>query len=354
MVAALYCEGRDADAAAVAEALLGIEDNELTRALASRVAWAHAGFEAERRALDAALAKFPNSRLLRLHLISHLINTNQIDAANARIREDVDAIRADLSAEIEPAVANQADLESAMAEGRLEIPDANDIYREDFVRSMWLSYYESFVTRSPRQHGDAALGSQYADLIASLAAASDVIVDFGAMCGQWLAEAARRHPAVTFYGSDRQPLIRAMNERAYREPNLQFRDGDIFDTLREAAARPGRKAMIHVRTGCVLYPALLDRLYRFCAGEAGVTEIGLIEGAGMSRVTFDVADFDAMPAAARVTKHKLYLHDYKNVLARAGYGIRTWQRQPTLALWNGFGAGGYVGSALIVHASNRR
>jgi hypothetical protein len=351
VLAALYCEGRDADAVAVSRELVEIADSPLMRALASRAAWAHRGFEAERRVLDDGLVRFPDSTLLRFHLISHLINSNQIVAANERILVDLAAIRADLAGEIGPAIANQADLEVAIAEQRLEIPAERDIYSDDFVRSMWLSYYESFVTRSPRQHGDAAIGSQYAALIADLAASCDVIVDFGAMCGQWLADAASAHPGVTFFGSDRQPLIRELNARAYPLGNLQFRDGDIFDTFREAARLPGRKAMIHVRTACVLYPALVEKLYGFCAAEGGISEIALIEGAGMSRVSFDVADFESMAVVARVTKHKLYLHDYKNVLRRAGYGIRRWQRQPSLGLWNGFGAGGYVGSGLIVHAA---
>ena len=350
VLAALYCEGNTAEAVDVAGELVALDDTELTRALASRAAWAHGGFEAERRVLDEGVKRFPGSRLLRLHLISHFINSNQVALANEQIRANADAIRAELADEIEPAIANQADLEKAIAEQRLEIPTALDIYSDDFVRSMWLGYYESFVTRNPRQHGDAAIGSQYHTLVGDLAANCDVIIDFGAMCGQWMANAALQYSNVTFFGCDRQPLIRDLNTRAYPLANLRFRDGDIFDTLHEASQLPGRKAMIHVRTACVLYPAQVEKLYRYCADVADVSEIAFIEGAGMSRVTFDIADFDNMAAPARVTKHKLYLHDYKRVLERSGYRIKGWQRQPSLALWNGLNPGAYVGSGLIVHA----
>lgn len=350
-LAADYCEGRDKEASDVAAELIKLEDTEFARAIASRAAWASEGLAAEGRAINEALAQFPSSYLLRLHLIMHLINSDQVGLANKHINANRDAIMNDLADEIAPAKENQIDLEQAIAERRLVVPVGKDIYSDEFVRLMWLGYYESFVTRTPRQHGDPAIGSQYDTLVDRLARSADCIVDFGAMCGQWLYDAARKHPKVMFYGSDRQPLIRQMNERAYGLPNLNFRDGDIFDTLREVASLPGRKALIHVRTACVLYPAFVGEFYRFCARDSGISQVAFIEGAGMSRVTFDIADFNDMPVPARVTKHKLYLHDYKRALERAGYRIEHWQRQPTLSLWNGFGAGSYVGSGLIVHAS---
>ena len=113
---------------------------------------------------------------------------------------------------------------------------------------------------------------------------------------------------------------------------------------------PGRKALTHVRTATVLYPDLVQKLYCACR-DAGIDHIVLIEGAGMQRITLRFHDFDAMPVRSLVTKHKLYLHDYRSMLGAAGYTVRSRERVQAPGLWRGFHPSSYLGSQYVVHAA---
>jgi hypothetical protein len=333
-----------------AERLLAQVDDEVTRALAVRAIGFRHGLEAERIALDEALTRFPSSYLLGLYQAEFLITTDEIAAANRVVERHRRRIAAELADEIAVAAENQSDLDGALAEDREILSDDKDIYNDAFCRSMWISYYESYNTRNPRQHGDRLLADIYLRQLAELPGTVDVVVDFGSMCAQPLFEAAGRMPNTAFYACDRQPLIKELNERAYRLPNLHFRAMDIFEMLAEAAKLPGRKVLTHVRTACVLYPQLVQKLYAACR-DAGIDHILLIENADLERSTLRFYEFDGLPARSIVTKHKLYLHDYQAMLADAGFEVQSWARIRTPGLWRGFHPANYLGSQYELHAS---
>jgi hypothetical protein len=172
------------------------------------------------------------------------------------------------------------------------------------------------------------------------------------MCAQPLYEAALRTPNTTIFACDRQPLIKELNEAAYPAPNLHFRACDIFEMLSEVAKLPGRKALTHVRTTCVLYPHLVEKLYAACR-DAGIEHILMIENADLRRSHLRFYEFDAPPARSIVTKHNLHLHDYRSLLEEAGYTVRRRDRIRTPGLWRGFHPSSYLGSEHDLHASRR-
>ena len=58
------------------------------------------------------------------------------------------------------------------------------------------------------------------------------VIDFGALCGEINYRLAKQFPEVGVYGVDRQEIVKKLNDEAYSLPNLHFRDGDIFESLK--------------------------------------------------------------------------------------------------------------------------
>jgi hypothetical protein len=349
LLSCAYADGRTDGLIEPALRLIALIDDEVTWAIAVRAIGIECGLEAERTALVEAVERFPESHLLGLNQAEFLIAADEVAAANRVVERLRPRIAAELADEIAAAEDNQFDLDGAMAEERLVLSSEKDIYNDAFCRSMWISYYESYNTRNPRQHGDRLLADIYLRQLDDLNGDVDVVVDFGSMCAQPIFEAALRMPGVQFFACDRQPLIAELNEAAYPAPNLDFRACDIFEMLSEAAKLPGRKALSHVRTACVLYPDLVRKLYAACR-DAGIDHILLIENADLQRTTLRFYEFDALPAPSIVTKHKLYLHDYRSMLDDAGYTVRRWDRIRTPGLWRGFHPANYLGSQYDLHA----
>ncbi|MBR1199513.1 hypothetical protein JQ574_26290 [Bradyrhizobium sp. AUGA SZCCT0158] len=343
VLASLYVLEKDDECRLIADSLIAIDDCDLHRYFQSRVAYAIDGHEAALKCLLDGEAKFRESYLLKLAIIACLVEKNEISAANDRLAKIADRVSIELAEEISIATKNQNDLVSNRS-----APDGEkDIYTDEFCRTMWISYYESFVTRRQRQHGDVALLNQYVGLMNNIPSPA-AILEFGTMCAQPLYAAARMNPDVSFYGCDRQTFLKRLNEIAYPQPNMHFRDGDIFDSIEEVSRLPGRKALAHLRTSVVMVPSFVSELYQRSA-KAGINDIVFIESAGMVRSRLEFLEFDKMPMRAVITKHNLHLHDYKTLLEEAGYKVN-WKRQPTIALWTGWGADAYLGSGYLVHA----
>lgn len=343
VLASLYVLEKDDECRPIIDSLIAIDDCDLHRYFQSRVAYAIDGHQAALKSLMEGEAKFRESYLLKLAIIACLVEMNDISSANERLGNIADRISIELAEEIAIATKNQNDLVANRS-----APDGEkDIYTDEFCRSMWMSYYESFVTRRQRQHGDVALLNQYVGLLNDIPFPA-AILEFGTMCAQPLYAAARTNPGVSFYGCDRQTFIKRLNEIAYPLPNLHFRDGDIFDSIEEVSRLPGRKALSHLRTSVVMDPRFVSELYQRSA-KAGIDDIVFIESAGMVRSQLKFLEFDSMFMRAVITKHNLHLHDYKTLLEEAGYKVR-WKRQPTIALWTGWSADVHLGSGYMVHA----
>ena len=333
----------------VMDALVREWPGPFTSILLSRVRGECHGLQEEMDVLRAAQERYPEDLVVRLSLIEALISQGDVDGANAAVGAIRDRVEKDLADEIITARQSQAQLERAIADGTFAPEAGDDIYTDEVMRNYWVAYYESFVTRREHQHGDRLLLNRFLAWAEAMKDEVDVVLDFGVLCAQNLYEAALRAPHIRFIGTDRQEFIATMNAAAYPLPNLSFEHGDIFAVLERVGRLPGRKALVHIRTTCTLYPKFVQELYG-AAARHDFRHVFLIENAGFVRTQLKFFPFEAMPAIALATKHRLVLHDYKKQLADAGYGIAAFSRLRAPGLWRGEHPANYLGSQYEIHA----
>jgi hypothetical protein len=322
--------------------------NSLTAIIFARVLRESEGIEAERAVLEKAYTD-SNDLVVFYNLITNLIDSDLVDEANAAIAKVRPQVENDLAEEISAVEINQVTLDEAIKNGAFAPEGDDDIYTDEMCRNAWLSYYESFVTRTEYFHGDRLLLNNFLRWISSSHNDIDVVLDFGALCAQPLYEAALMAPHIQFVGTDRQSFVAEMNSIAYPLSNLKFDHGDIFEVMEKVGALPGRKALVHIRTACTLYPAFIEKLYS-TARELGFTHIYLIENAGMVRSRLEFIKFQSMNEKALVTKHRMNLHNYREQLGNAGYTINNFSRVCAPGLWRGDHAANYLGSQYEIHA----
>ena len=352
-VAANYAIGQADRCVATAEQLATEWPNPFTAIIHARVADDALGPAYEHRVLADAVARYPGDMTVRLNLIENLIGTNRVDEANREIASMRSFIEPILADEIAIASKNQAALDKAIAAGQRFPEGDDDIYTDEMCRNYWTSYYESFVTRREHQHGDRLLLNHFVEWVRKVAGEVDVVLDFGTLCAQPLYEAALAAPSIHFVGTDRQQFIADLNAQAYPLPNLRFDHGDIFDVMARVAARPGRKAFVHIRTTCTLYPKFVEEVYA-AAARLGFEHIYLIENAGMVRTRLAFVPFETMTERALVTKHRLHVHNYRAALTEAGYEIREWTRNRAPGLWRGDHPANFLGSQYELHAQLKK
>ena len=341
-LASIYVRGHPLQhAMIICDELIRLADIDVSYVLKSRVAGRLGGTEAEVAEINAGLAAHPDSELLQLALIDCALRSGRTEEANRMLVHLRPKLQRHLAGEIAVAQVNQRDLEKAAAEGLLFFGDDKDIYTDEFCRSMWISYYESYTTRTAEQHGDPLLSDLWNEEVDRIAGDCNVVLDFGSMCADPIFRAALKHPKIDFYCFDRQPFIARLNAEAYPADNLHCREGDIFDAIVEIGRLPGRKALTHVRTTCILYPRFVEKLYAACR-DAGIDYIIFIEGAGTSRTNLKAYDYDAMQTRSVVINHKLYLHDYKTMLSEAGYRTESFRRISTPGIWRGTHPDSYI------------
>ena len=100
-------------------------------------------------------------------------------------------------------------------------------------------------------------------------------------------------PNIKFIGADRQEFIAKLNRNAYESKNLSFEHGDILKTIKKVGKLPGKKALVHVRTTCTVYPKFVEKLYQNCF-EHQFSRIFFIETAGMCFSDLQFRDFSHM------------------------------------------------------------
>lgn len=351
-VAGAYALGDLQRANAIADELVRLSDRDTFRALKARIVGQLSGAAAELDAVRVGRSKCPDSYMLKLYEIDLHAQMGNIIEANSKIDGISEDIRVNLGPQIESAAANQRDLEKAIAEKRMSIPDGLDIYDDEFCRTMWDGYYESFRTRTLYQHGDATVMDNFYRIFSSIAKDVDLLIDFGSMCADPTYRMALKFPNIHFLCQDRQRLIADLNKAAYTLPNLEFRAGDILDSIASVANINKRKALVHIRTACICYPAFMQKLYAECR-KAGIDYILMIENCDMSLVDLRFRDFKAMNEVAVVTKHKLYLHNYARLFDEAGYDIAQVDRIARTALWSGRQTDAYLSSQYVAIARLR-
>jgi hypothetical protein len=348
-IAANYVIGQSAACLDVAEQLATDWPNSFTQILWARVNEDALGPDAEHRILAGAAAGYPDDKTVRLNLIENLIATNRVADANRAVEQIRSFITPFLADEIAAATINQKTLEAAIERGQRFPEGDDDIYTDEMCRNYWTSYYESFVTRRERQHGDRLILSHFLNWVRTVANDVDVMLDFGTLCAQPLYEAAVLAPHVKFIGTDRQEFIAQLNNEAYRLPNLSFDHGDIFEVMERVSKMPGRKAFVHIRTTCTLYPRFVEEIYE-AAARLGFEHIYMVENAGLVRTRLEFVDFDTMTAPAVVAKHRLHIHNYRRLLADNGYRVHDFRRNRAPGLWRGDHPASLLGSQYEIHA----
>jgi hypothetical protein len=222
----------------------------------------------------------------------------------------------------------QRDLAAARATGSLQRFEASDRYTDEHVRVYWNAAKTEFETLSPRENANALVFQIYTEKIGNLVATfqPDAVLDFGCACGLPLFKLATTYPAIQFGGIDRQETLKKLNDEQFAAGNLGFFSGDVLDRIPQFASTQRRKLLIHVRTGIMVYPAFLDRLYATAAAN-GFRYVALYEIASLSCVSWTFRDQDSgFPSEAH--RSTMFLHDYAAALRRAGFRPVQIERMP--------------------------
>ncbi|HAT8180411.1 TPA: hypothetical protein JA361_13370 [Legionella pneumophila] len=347
-VTANYSVGRAAWSLKAAKILAEQWSNPLTTIILARVLRECEGLDAERSVLENAYLHEKDT-VVFYNLIGNLIDSDRVEEANNAIESIRLIVEKELAEEIDAVKKNQILLEQGI-KNDLFAPDGdNDIYTDEMCRNYWTSYYESFVTRREHVHGDRLILNHFLDWVKYIQNDVDVVLDFGTLCAQPLYEASILAPHIQFIGTDRQKFIAEMNSEAYPMPNLSFDYGDIFEVMEKVGSLPGRKAFVHIRTTCTLYPKFIEELYE-SARRFGFTHIYMIENAGLVRSQLKFIDFKSMQEKALVTKHRLNIHNYREQLESSGYYVNKFHRLAAPGLWRGEHPANYLGSQYEIHA----
>ncbi|HAT1809717.1 TPA: hypothetical protein NGG79_002884 [Legionella pneumophila] len=350
-ITANYSMGRANWCLKAAQILAEQWSNPLTNIILARVLRECEGLDAERAVLEKAYLD-NKDMVVFYNLISNLIDSNRVEEANNAIESIRGIVEKELAEEIDAVKKNQILLEQGI-KNDLFAPDGdNDIYTDEMCRNYWTSYYESFVTRREHVHGDRLILNHFVDWVKYVQKDVDVVLDFGTLCAQPLYEASILAPHIQFIGTDRQKFIAEMNSEAYPMPNLSFDYGDIFEVMEKVGNLPGRKALVHIRTTCTLYPKFIEELYE-SARRFDFTHIYMIENAGLVRSRLKFIDFNCMQEKALVTKHRLNIHNYREQLENAGYYVNKFHRLAAPGLWRGDHPANYLGSQYEIHAISR-
>ncbi|MCE3235877.1 MAG: hypothetical protein K0Q50_2057 [Vampirovibrio sp.] len=317
--------------------------------LLARIYRASGDAEKESSALDAALERFPVDLFTLLSKSEFELFQGNTANANAYLEKVKPAVIEFLQAEIDAIKDSSEDLRSAIREGMLSRSSKFDVYSDDVTRATWLGYFERFLTQNKFQSGDGFLIDYLDNALTAFCKKENIkaVLDFGSLCAEIIARPAKKLPHTQFIGIDRQEFVATMNYEAYDLPNMAFESGDIIDYLPKFGEIQGKKVFFHVRTTCLLYPALIKKIYS-SARAAGVEYIIMWEGDGLSREHLQFFNFDDMPEESIARKSVLFNHNYKAILNETGYEIIEFVRPAFPAIYKDIND--LVGSAVYIVA----
>lgn len=143
------------------------------------------------------------------------------------------------------------------------------------------------------------------------------VINFGVSYAHVDSLLAARFPGVSFVGIDRSPATAAYNQKYFGHvPNMSFVASDIFAYL--AHNDCSGALLYHMRTGAVLPPSFLKKLYGVCR-EAGVGQLACFEPFGISWDTGRPFVFSDQELPSQVFRGIMFLHNYPGLLKAAGY-----------------------------------
>jgi tetratricopeptide (TPR) repeat protein len=318
-----FGEGKLREATAIFEQLVKIAPTQLNWLCLARTMLAQADDERAIAVLQQAATLFPKDQYICMELATTLYQRGDVQAANnaaGNVLSSFDEARK-LIAPL------QEEADRVVSQNLLERPPEIDIYTDDFVADTWWFYYRSYTTGHEYRDGnvelDTGITRETARLLSSSLEDVTTFVDFGAFCGFTIANLAKRFPKVKFIGVDRPLYAKKLNDAAFQAPNLEFVAGDILDVLRGRSDFGSRPVLFHSRTAVFCYPAFLALLYE-TARDKGFRDVVFQEGSTFfSRWHLKFFELGKYPAVSMAGRGSTLLHDYKALLERSGYSIRS-------------------------------
>lgn len=275
--------------------------------------------------IEEAIARASDPYGLKITYAAAQFSVGDVTRANEIFEEVRDRYIDGNKAHLDRVNAWNKRVEEAIARGQAFPALDNDVYDEAFASNTWWNYWYHFNRYGKTQHSEGILDKVVPQYLREYLESTDLplrqLIEVGTMCAEPLYRLAQRFPDCEFIGVDRQPILKKNNDKAYRRPNLRFVADDIahFLSTSRASIRPP-SMLLHVRTSPFFYPAGLQQMYEQCA-EADVEYIALVEHYGFSSVEVKFVDFEIMARDGEARAQYLTHHNYKRILARAGYEI---------------------------------
>lgn len=151
------------------------------------------------------------------------------------------------------------------------------------------------------------------------------VVNFGVAYGHVDAMLAKKYPAVQFFGVDRSPFVKALNEVDFSDvPNLTFVASDIVDFLKGTS---GKGLFFHARTACLLHTDDMVNIYKQ-ARKYNVAVVAGFEPHGVSRTSFNEFKYSLFGSPiSKPYRRSMYLHDYPLMLKFASFSVTEFRFQ---------------------------
>lgn len=251
--------------------------------------------------------------IIQPELAALLFMRGDVDAANVAIAP----VRSHFAPEKVAVQGLVAELEQAI-QTRSTVRQ-EDIYDDAYVEALWWRYWQAYNLYGRYQQVDSWCANVFYDHLRRILSAHPVAmaIDFGIMCGHMNAALAKSFPETSFLGADRQQIIKQLNDKVYKHPNMSNVAADIRDVL--AHPQPQPTLLWHARTTVLCTPQFVRDLYQ-AAAKSGIERIAFLEPVALSRDTLQFYDWETMPDATAF-RGPMILHNYDRYLKEAGYQI---------------------------------
>lgn len=155
--------------------------------------------------------------------------------------------------------------------------------------------------------------------LGGLIAANNIkrVVNFGACYGWMDAQLAGQFPNTRFFGVDRAPAVKTLNDQSFRADNLEFVAADIVEWIR-AQGDLSDAIFVHVRTAVVLPESFVRQLYRELSDRRCAFVFGA-ETYGIPRSTDVVYVMDLADKPSVHYREQMFIHNYPGLLAASRY-----------------------------------
>lgn len=144
------------------------------------------------------------------------------------------------------------------------------------------------------------------------------VLDFGVSYAHVEHVLAQRHPTIDFIGCDRSRVTMMINQADFGHvTNMHWYAGDIYDCMQQYH---GYDVLFHMRTASLLPMDFVEQLY-VRARQHGARHVVMAEQIGISWETGEPYTFSDEAQDSVLMRWKVLIHNYPNLLARAGFKV---------------------------------